>query len=215
VKGQPRMDFTRPSSAVVASLDADVLAVVAGTSRPLTGRDVHRLAHRGSHTGVQRILTRMAEHGLLDVTEAGRARLYTLNRDHVAAPVALALLDLRGQLFTRIRDALANWEIPPLAAAVFGSAARGDGDTDSDIDLFLVRPEGVSDDDSRWAGEVDELGRQVRRWSGNPLSVIQVEPGQVTDMIDRADSIVAQLRADAVPLTARGVLGSRRWSAPS
>lgn len=200
------MDLSDPSSAVVPSLDADVLAVLAGTRRPLTGREVQRLARRGSHTGVQRILTRMAEHGLLDVIDAGTARLYTLNREHVAATAALALLDLRGQLFTRIRDSLAQWRTPPVAAAVFGSAARGDGTADSDIDLFLLRPAEVAEDQPGWAGDVAELARLGRRWSGNPASIIQATPDQVADMIARGEPILDSLRRDAIPLTDRGVL---------
>ena len=200
------MDLSDPSSAVVPSLDADVLAVLAGTNRPLTGREVQRLARRGSHTGIQRILTRMAEHGLLDVIDAGTARLYTLNREHVAATAALALLDLRGQLFTRIRDTLAQWRTPPAAAAVFGSAARGDGTPDSDIDLFLLRPADVTEDESGWAGDVAELARLIRRWSGNPASIIQATPDQVADMINRGEPILDSLRRDAIPLTDRGVL---------
>lgn len=143
----------------------------------------------------------MAEHGLLDVTEAGSSRLYALNRDHVAAAAALALLDLRGQLYARIRDAIAGWHIRPVAAAVFGSAARGDGSVDSDIDLFVVRPKRVAGDDPLWVADVTELARHVRRWSGNAASIIQAAPDQAVAMMGRGESIIDALRSEAVPLT--------------
>lgn len=200
------MDLSDPSSAIVPSLDADVLAVLAGTTRALTGREVQRLARRGSHGGVQRILARMADHGLLDVAEAGPSRLYTLNREHVAATAALALVDLRGQVFSHIREAVAAWPIPPVAAAAFGSAARGDGGPDSDIDVFLVRPAETDADDPRWTSSVADLSQRIRRWSGNPASIVQVTPEQVSDMVGRSESIVADLRRDAVALTERRVL---------
>lgn len=74
------MDVTRPYTAICPTLDNDVLSVLGGTSRPLTGREVSRLASRKSHTGVRAVLNRLSEHGLVDRTEAGRALLFTLNR---------------------------------------------------------------------------------------------------------------------------------------
>ena len=203
------MDLSNPASAVVPSLDAAVLRVLAGTSRPLTGREVQRLCER-SQRGVQNILDRMADHGLVDVTDAGRARLYTLNRDHVAADAVLVLSDLRGRLFQRIRERLRGWEPGPVAAAVFGSAARGDGDPGSDIDLFIVRSDDVDESNPTWASLVDDLARCVLRWSGNHASVIQANQAQVTSMVRRGEPVVDELRADAVPLTETTVLPAQR-----
>jgi len=194
------MDLSNPARAVVPTVDADVLRVLAGTNRQLTGREVSRLS-RHSQRGVQNILNRMADHGLVEVTEAGPARLYTLNRDHVAAEVATALSELRGRLFERIRQRLAQWRLPPVAAAVFGSASRGDGGPDSDIDLLIVRPPDIDESDADWAAAVDDLSRSILQWSGNHASIIQATPAQIADMVQRAEPIVAELRADAVPLT--------------
>jgi len=38
------MDLSKPATAVVPSADADVLTVVAGTTRALTGREIQRLS---------------------------------------------------------------------------------------------------------------------------------------------------------------------------
>lgn len=104
---------------------------------------------------------------MVTVTAAGPSNLYVLNRAHVAAEAVLALQDLRGQLFSRIRQALAGWDPSPLAAAVFGSAARGDGGPESDIDLLVIRPAGIDDANPPWSSQVDALAQDVRRWSGN------------------------------------------------
>ena len=62
--------------------------------RPLTGRDVARLAGRGSEAGIRKALARLTSHGIIRAEEAGRALLHTLNRDHLAVP-ALEVLGVR------------------------------------------------------------------------------------------------------------------------
>jgi predicted nucleotidyltransferase len=149
----------------------------------------------------------MVSHGLVDFIEAGSARLYTLNREHVAADAAIILSDLRERLFQRMRNHLEAWPVAPLAAAVFGSAARGDGGPDSDIDVLIVRPTKIMADDSQWEASVDELSRAILIWSGNHASIIQATTEQIEEMIQRAEPLVEALERDAVPLTEVDVLG--------
>ncbi|HEY7045147.1 MAG TPA: nucleotidyltransferase domain-containing protein [Nocardioidaceae bacterium] len=200
------MDWSEPAAAVVPSLDGAVLDVLASTTRPLTGRDVARLARRGSPAGVSNVLNRMVDQGLVTVSSAGMSNLYTLNHDHVATPAVLALQDLRGEAFARIRKAMNSWDPPPVAAAVFGSAARGDGGVDSDVDLLVIRPADTRDDDPNWSGQVDALAQSVRRWTGNAASIIQLTPAEMTDMLDRKERIVQELRKVKVALTVTDVL---------
>lgn len=201
------MDLTSPVRSLAPVLHVEVLTVLAGTRRPLTGREVHRLlgGHR-SQSGVARALAHLTRGGLVDVVPAGSSNLHSLNREHVAAGAATALVGLRTALFDRIRDDLAGWEPAPLAAAVFGSAARGDGDEDSDVDLFLVRPASVSADEPAWASNVARLGALIRRWSGNPGSIIDADPAQVRRMTRRGEPVVAEIRRDAVTLLGGDVL---------
>ena len=148
----------------------------------------------------------MVDSGLVEMTEAGSARLYVLNREPVAADAVLALLDLRGKLFSRIRDRVAAWTVQPVAAAVFGSAARGDGDLDSDVDVFIIRPEDLDADEQGWADQRSDLAERIARWSGNHASLIEATPSQVREMVDREEPIVGDLRRDAVPMSDRHVL---------
>lgn len=203
------MDLSQPARAVVPSLAADVLMVLAGTTMQLSGRQIHRLAPTGSWSGVRKVLLQLEASGLAHVVETGNANLYTLNRKHVAAPAVLALADLRGELVGRISAAIEAWSVQPVAASVFGSAARGDGGPDSDIDVFVVRPETVSADDDRWSDQVAALSGSIRDWSGNAGSIIQATPSQVRDMLARDEPIVAELRRDETPMVGGSVLGRR------
>ena len=194
------VDLSRPYSALSPTLDVDVLAVLAGTTRPLTGREVARLVRRGSQRGVLSALERLVDQGLVDRREAGRALLYTLNREHLAAPAAVTLAGLRTELLGRLRELLESWEVPAVHASLFGSGARGEGDTGSDIDLFVVRPNTVDPDDPRWREELDSLAERVRRWTGNHAAIAEVSAAAVERLREEQPDIVAELRSDAVRL---------------
>jgi hypothetical protein len=181
-------------------LEGEVLSVLAGTTKPLTGRQVARLARRGSDRGIRLALNRLAEQGLVDTLDAPPAVLYTLNRHHIAAPVALALVGLRGALLGRLREAIAAWEVPAAHASLFGSAARGDGDSTSDIDLFIVRRAGVSADDPSWRAQLEALTHDVSRWTGNHAGISEVGEDELTRLADERPPVVADLERDAVTL---------------
>jgi hypothetical protein len=104
---------------------------------------------------------------------AGKAHLYRLNRDHLAAPWIEGLSALRGQLFERLRAEIAGWSVKPVAAAVFGSVARGEAGPTSDLDLFLVRPRGADDD--IWDTQVSALASAATRWTGNNVRPLEFD----------------------------------------
>lgn len=182
--------------------------MLARTTMPLTGRQVHRLAGSGSQQGVGKVLLRLEETGLVHVTDAGTTRLHLLNRDHVASDAVLALVDLRGKLYDRIRRAICGWTIQPLAASVFGSAARGDGDLTSDVDLLFVRPSAVEEDDPTWSTPLFDLGQSIFAWCGNRASTLQATVEQVAEMVERQEPIVAGLRRDELRLIGPGIFAA-------
>lgn len=165
------MDVARPLTVLVPSLDGPVLEALARTSRPVTGREAHRLAGAGSESGVRLVLARLVEHGLVNATQAGKATLYVANREHIAWPLVEGLVNLRRELFARMGKLIAAWSSPPATVTVFGSAARGDGGLDSDIDVLVVRPAGG---DEVWEEQLDGLREHVASWTGNPCQVYEL-----------------------------------------
>jgi DNA-binding transcriptional ArsR family regulator len=194
------MHVSRPHAAVCPSLEGDVLVTLAGTHRPLTGRELARLVRRGSQTGVQRALGRLVEHGIVEGRQAGRAILYVLNRQHLAAPAVQALSGLRNELVRRLADEFTHWELPPVHASLFGSSARGDGDASSDIDIFLVRPTQAHGDEGLWREQTGALAARVRRWTGNSASLSEVGEADLPRLRSSRPRIVQELERDAVPL---------------
>jgi DNA-binding GntR family transcriptional regulator len=221
------VDLTDPTSAVTATLDGPVLAVLAGAGKPLTAGEVAAQMPRGSEVGVRRSLARLVEQGIVQATEMGRNRVHELNRDHVAAPVAVLLAGLRLEVWKRLRMKLGTWKTRPLYACVFGSAARGDGDSQSDIDLLLVHAPFPGDLDprrrssafgdqlagaaaqlltlqlterevTRWHRQVDDLHDQVRVWTGNPLQAVQMSSYEWADHKRRRSSLYTEIARDAI-----------------
>jgi predicted nucleotidyltransferase len=194
------MDIARPYAAVSPTLDGDVLRVLARTTAVLTGREVAALTGRRSHSGVLDALHRLTEHGLVTRVEMNRAYLFTLNREHIAAPAVEILMGMRAELICRIRGSLDSWEIAPAHASMFGSAARGDGDTGSDIDLLVIRPSDVADDNSTWRTQLADLKDQIRLWTGNYAQIVELADEQVIRLREDERTIVTALRSDAVVL---------------
>lgn len=194
------MNLGSPHRLLAHPLDGAVVAVLSATTHPLTGREVARLAPEGSQPGISKALGRLAAEGLVDRQEAGNALLYRLNRDHLAAPAATMLADLRNTLIERLREELGGWELQPVHASIFGSVARGDADAGSDIDLLVVRPVAIAADDPRWRGQLDGLSYAVKRWTGNALSTSELPDADITRLADERPAVVDAIEADAITL---------------
>lgn len=184
------MDVSRPISSVAPSLDGPVLAALAGTTAPLRLAEVHRIAGRGSLSGVRLVLVRLVESGLVSQVPGG----YVLNRDHVAAPAVQQLTRLWGEVFDRIRAAVAQWPEQPALVAMFGSAARRDGDEHSDIDLLVVS------DAVAVPEHASQLAELVESWTGNVTRVVTLSSSDLDRMRDAQEPILANWATDLVPI---------------
>jgi hypothetical protein len=83
---------------------------------------------------------------------------------------------------------------------VFGSAARAEGDTTSDIDLLVVRPDGLDPEDPRWRTQIADLAEQVRLLTGNHAGIAEVSAEDLLHMSQQQPALAENLRTDAVTL---------------
>jgi predicted nucleotidyltransferase len=193
------MDVSRPYGIISHPLDGAVLHVLTGTTRGMSGRRVAELTGNAQE-GVRKALRRLVDTGIVEQEEAGNAILYRFNRRHLAAPAIEQLTDLRRALLTRLTETFRSWTPPPLHASVFGSAARGDGDSSSDIDLFVVRPSSVEGDDRAWQEQIERLPDDVRDWTGNRANVVEIPESALAALRRRRPAVVGSLEADALTL---------------
>lgn len=195
------VEFPEPMSSVVPGLHGRVLGVLARTERPLTGRAVAGLLRSpASPSGVQKVLDDLVANGVVVAEPAGRARLYTLNRQHVAYQAIDQLARLRELLLDRIKTEAKSWTVPAKAIWLFGSSARGQGGPDSDLDLLIVRPDDVDDSDPRWLEQLETLSAHASLWSGNSCEVVEYGEQEVRDLVRHGERLVTELRRDAVPI---------------
>jgi predicted nucleotidyltransferase len=175
------MDFRRPLSVVAPTLDGDVLAVLAGADEEFTGRRIHRVLGHGSEHGVRKAADRLVEQGIVTRRQAGQAKLYSLNRGHLAAPYVEGLGSLRLQLINRLKESVRAWKKPPAVVFLFGSVARGDAGVESDLDLLVVRRIDTQEESSPWQDQLAALEREATVWTGNEARVIEYGKRDLAD----------------------------------
>ncbi|MGI9000921.1 MAG: nucleotidyltransferase domain-containing protein [Pseudonocardia sp.] len=197
------MELSRPLSTVTPTLDGDVLTVLARHDVTFTTGQLHRVLTRHSEEGIRKVLQRLAKQGVVQSDRVGNAFSYRLNRDHLAAEHIIGLAGLQETLLNRLQVRLASWNVPPVYAAVFGSAVHGSMTVDSDLDLLLVRPDDTPD--ALWDTQVDDLMSNVTRWIGNDARSLQFT---ATELATHADEEPVLHNVLKEGLT---VAGTRAW----
>lgn len=193
------MDIGEPASVVLSASTRVVLRALAGTTHPLTGRDVARVSSL-SQNGAHKVLVHLVEHGLVRAEPAGRAVLYTLRRQHVLVEPLLEILTARERLTARLATAVAEWQVSAVHVSLFGSAARGDGGVGSDIDVLVVRPDDVDVDDEDWRQQLSALSEGIRAWTGNRLSWLELSAAEIASTVSGGEAIVAEWRRDSITM---------------
>jgi predicted nucleotidyltransferase len=88
---------------------------------------------------------------------------------------------------------------------LFGSFARGDDDAMSDIDVLVVRPSAIGQEDPAWSESIVRWEAHARRVSGNPVNRIEVEEGEVAKLVQSGRSLWRAIRREGMTLVGRSV----------
>jgi len=148
------------------------------------------------------VITDLVDHGLVLVEEHGAGRLCRLNRAHLAAEALICLVNLRGRMLEFLRDEVRSWRRQPLHVSLFGSAARADGDTRSDLDLLVVRSDKTADDDV-WDGQLFDSGERILAATGNRAAWFVTSPAGLRRALRAGEPIIGAWRRDGVHLAGR------------
>lgn len=195
------MDLSNPAATVLPPVTARILDTLNGTSLPLSGREIHRIAGQGSVAGVWRELSRLEAQGIVTAFRRPRLTHYMANREHLTWPAIEQLLGLRSAVVDFLRSDISGWPIPPIHASIFGSAARGDGGSESDIDLLLVREDSLAlAQVEQWDAQLDQLRTRVFERTGNRCQTFGITRARFREYVQAADPLVASWKSDSVLL---------------
>lgn len=121
--------------------------------------------------------------------------------DLVTTPSALVTGTLLAYAGRAIRDNAGRVDHLRMGFAlvgIYGSAARRDGDEDSDIDLV------VASDDADASDQAADLAANVQRWTGNATHVVTGASKDLRRMRRSREAILAEWEHDLVV-----IIGSR------
>lgn len=202
------MDVSNGLSVVTPTLDAWVLRTLVQTTRPLSGRQIARLVEQGSLGGVQKALARLVGQGIVLADAHPSATMFTFNRDHLAAKAVIELAQLVTTLVERLTTFIQSWEIQPQHAYLFGSAARQDGDTYSDVDILLIHAQSSMQRGNAWSLQVDDLAAKIRLWTGNDAGILDLSPADLDRMQVNNEAVLDSWHREGILLA--GVALPRR-----
>lgn len=194
------MHLSEPASVALPAGTAAVLRALAGTDAALTVRRVARVAGV-SPTRAHQVVLRLSEHGLVLIEEQGPSKLCRLNREHLAAPAVIELVRLRAAMLEFLRQQIDGWAVPADHASLFGSAARGDGDTASDLDILVIRPADRPEDDPIWREQLFVAETRIHAATGNRVAWFEISNAEFLHMVRTRGPVVDEWRRDALRLT--------------
>lgn len=94
--------------------------------------------------------------------------------EHIACRALLALARSTDTVLDEMGRLAGARPHPPVSVIVFGSFARREAEADSDIDVVIVPPADVGEEDDAWSASIEAWRRDVRRLTGNPVEVLEV-----------------------------------------
>jgi DNA-binding transcriptional ArsR family regulator len=187
------VDFVRPIDAIVPGVQGRVLAVLAETSSELNLSTIARLAGV-SQAQASRVLPGLVRLGVVERKEVPPSSLFRLVPEHVASRLVLGLARAREAVLDELGRLAGSVAVPPVSVIAFGSFARGEAGADSDIDVVVVRPDGVDEDDEEWGTSVARWRVDARRVAGNQVEVLEVTAGEAAARLAGPSELWADIR---------------------
>lgn len=173
-----------------------VLRELGRTTSGATGREISQ-AVGVAHQATLDSLARLEAAGLVRRQQAGRAYLFRLNRrHHLVRRALLPLLSAEAEFGSRLRRLLRRaCQGHVVAAAIFGSVARGEDVPESDLDVCLVT--GTSEQKQRAMARIESCADTAAEEFGLRLSPIAFSRPEFKRKYARRDRLVRSIVSDA------------------
>jgi predicted nucleotidyltransferase len=198
------VDFTRPVEAVIPGAQGRILAVLAETSAELNLRTIARLS-RVSVAQASRVLPTLVSLGIVERREAPPSALFRFVPENVASRAVMALAEARHVVLDELAGQASELAPRPFSVIVFGSFARGEAAGESDLDIVVVRANGVEEDDAAWRSAVLDWTERVRRLTGNDVGVVEVNQSEAARLLRSRKPLWLDVQRDGVVICGAGV----------
>ena len=191
------VDFVHPVEAVIPGVQGRVLAVLVETTAELSLRTLARLAGV-SVAQASRVLPGLVELGLVERREVPPSSQFRLVRSNVGARAVINLAHSRNSVLESIGVRAAAQPIPPTSVIVFGSFARGGAGRDSDVDVVVVRPDEISEDDEDWSASIESWRNEATATAGNTVQILEVSVSDAQSRLRSKTQLWRDIRRDGV-----------------
>ena len=173
--------------------------MLARTDTELTMRTVAGLADVSVNRAVT-VLNRLIDLGVVHRRDAGSAALVSLERENLVARLLLDLQDVRRAVIERLRSEALTIRPAPASLVLFGSFARGEARSGSDIDVLAVRAAALGTDDEMWSDSLGRWSESASRIAGNPVRVVAAGIEELPQFLRRPGSAWRSAAAEGIVL---------------
>jgi predicted nucleotidyltransferase len=166
------VDYGRPVEAVIPGATGRLLAALARVEAEVPVSILASIAGVG-RTRASGIIGELSDLGIVERREVGRTVMVSLARHSVAGELIDRLAHLHAEVIARLRAIASELEPAPETLLVFGSFARGEAGSYSDLDVLAVRSSEADPD--KWAAALSVFAEQARDLAGSPVQVLDYD----------------------------------------
>lgn len=192
------MDFRKPIQQVIPGAQGKLLHVFAHTSTNLSTSAAARLSGV-SLAQTSRILPELARMGILGRTDVPPSVTYCFIADNLASKAILLLSRLREAAIDELRHSAQAKVDPSISLVLFGSFARGEADSESDIDVLLVHPDD-SQEPEGWSEGVEQWRSSAQLLTGNEVQLMAVNQSEIGQLLCSGRPVWLDILRDGIAI---------------